>query len=82
MGSLDDQSEPVVRRVPPVAVERVPVEGSCPQCGAGRLQAYPVVGEIGWEEVVKCRDCLHSISRRPWGRLGPLEMLVDSLDFQ
>jgi hypothetical protein len=80
MESLQGQPEPAVRRVPPVAVERVAVEGSCPECGSPRLQAYPVVGEIGWEEVVKCQGCLHSVSRTPWRRLGPLELLVDLLD--
>ncbi len=60
-------------------VEREPVEGDCPECGANVLQAYPVLTEGGWFRVVKCQRCLHSVSRERWGRLGPLEVLVDSL---
>ncbi len=74
-----DGGAPAVRRIAPEVVERVAVAGACPECGAQELRAYPVVAEIGWERVVKCGRCLHSVSREPWRRLGPLELLVDSL---
>jgi hypothetical protein len=65
--------------IPYVSVERAPVDGGCPECGAQALARYPVVGEAGWEIVVKCQRCLASIERRRWNRLGPYELLVDRL---
>jgi hypothetical protein len=78
-GSPTSRVEKGVERAPSEAVERTPVDGACPECGAEELASYPVVAEIGWEQVVKCGRCLCSVSRRPWRRLGPLELLVDSL---
>ena len=60
-------------------VEREPVEGTCPSCGATALARYPVVGESGWTMVVKCQECLTSTRREPWNRLGPYSLLVDQL---
>jgi hypothetical protein len=60
-------------------VEREPVEGDCPECSAGDLRSYPVLTEGGWFRVVKCQTCLHSVNRLRWGRLGPVELLVDNL---
>jgi transposase-like protein len=59
--------------------EKTPVEGACPACGAHALRAYPVNSEGGWFQVVKCQDCLHSVSREHWALLGPLAMLSDSI---
>jgi uncharacterized Zn finger protein len=53
-----------------LVVDRVAVEGACPQCGAAELQSYPLLGEGGWFMVVKCQECLHSVERTPWNRLG------------
>lgn len=53
---------------PYVSVERRAVDGTCPECGATALAAYPVLSENGWWDVVKCQSCLCSISREP----GPL----------
>jgi hypothetical protein len=44
-------------------VERTPVEGICPECGAAELAAYRVLGEGGWWDVRKCQRCLCSLSR-------------------
>lgn len=44
-------------------VSRTPVEGSCPECGAARLAAYPIFGEGGWWDVTKCQSCLASVER-------------------
>jgi hypothetical protein len=63
----------------PVFAEREVVSGSCPECGDEALARYPVVGEHGWEIVVKCQTCLFSVERKPWRRLGPISLLVDSI---
>lgn len=62
-----------------VTVDREPAAGACPECGAERLARYPVVGERGWEMVVKCQECLASVERERWNRLGPYSLLVDRL---
>ncbi|MGC4253091.1 MAG: hypothetical protein QM605_16905 [Sphingobium sp.] len=40
---------------------------------------YPVHSEGGWFDVVKCQACLHSLSRDPGPRLGPVRLLSDTL---
>jgi vanillate/4-hydroxybenzoate decarboxylase subunit D len=62
---------------PTLVVHREPVSGQCPECGAGQLSAYPVLSEGGWFDVVKCGNCLHSLSREPGPRLGPVRLLSD-----
>jgi len=47
---------------------REAVDGVCPSCGEARLASYRVLSEGGWWDVVKCRNCLTSLSRTP----GPL----------
>jgi transposase-like protein len=64
---------------PTVAVAKEKVEGSCPECGAESLARYPVLSEGGWFQVVKCQNCLHSVSRERWSRLGDIALLSDSL---
>ncbi|WP_131745944.1 hypothetical protein [Frankia sp. Cppng1_Ct_nod] len=54
-------------------------DGICPECGDTALQRYPVLSEGGWFEVVKCRECLASLSRTPWSRLGTVTRLEDTL---
>jgi predicted RNA-binding Zn-ribbon protein involved in translation (DUF1610 family) len=51
-------------------VARVSVDGTCPSCGHAALARYPLLGEGGWFVVVKCQDCLTSLSREP-GRYLP-----------
>lgn len=46
------------------------MEGVCPACGAAALRSYPVLSEGGWFLVVKCQECLTSVSRDGWNRLG------------
>ncbi|MBZ5790574.1 hypothetical protein K8353_10670 [Burkholderia contaminans] len=61
-------------------LERTPVDGACPACGATMLARYPVHSEGGWFDVIKCQACLHSIRREPASRLGPaLRLLSDTL---
>jgi hypothetical protein len=61
-------------------VKREKVEGStCPECGSGDIARYPVVAEAGWVLVVKCQDCLYSIEREPWHRLGSISLLSETL---
>jgi transposase-like protein len=62
-----------------VAVAKEKVAGSCPECGAESLARYPVLSEGGWFQVVKCQNCLHSMSRERWSRLGDIALLSDSL---
>lgn len=58
---------------------REPVAGLCPECRAAELMRYPVLSEGGWFMVVKCQECLHSVSREPWALLGPVRLLTDDL---
>ena len=56
---------------PPTLTVTAPREersGACPECGAEALQAYRVMSERGWWNVVKCQACLCSVERTP----GPL----------
>jgi hypothetical protein len=62
-----------------VSVEREPVSGTCPQCGAEDLARYPVISEKGWEIATKCQSCLVSVDREPGNRLGPVTLLTESL---
>lgn len=62
----------------PVLV-REAVDGSCPHCSDGPLMRYPVLSEGGWFMVVKCQQCLHSVSREKWNRLGYVSLITDSL---
>lgn len=62
-----------------ISVEREPVDGSCPSCGAAQLSAYPVLSEGGWYRVVKCQRCLASLAREPWALLGPVSLTSEGL---
>jgi hypothetical protein len=64
---------------PTVSVEREPASGTCPECGADELARYPVISERGWEIATKCQNCLASVHREPWNRLGPVVLLTDDL---
>ena len=66
-------------RAPAREVVREVVAGTCPECGAQTLMRYPAVVELGWAIVTKCQECLFSVEREPWRRLGPIELLVDRL---
>ena len=48
---------------PTTSVEREPVSGDCPACGASSLEGYPVLANGGLFLVVKCQACLYSVSR-------------------
>lgn len=63
----------------PVHLDRAQVQGVCPQCGAEALAAYPVCTEGGWFDVVKCQECLHSVSRERGPLLGPIVLLIDQM---
>lgn len=55
---------------PTVSVQRQTMAGACPGCGGEHLAAYRVLSEGGWWNVIKCQDCLTSISRKPGPLLG------------
>ena len=60
---------------PHLSVERVAVDGACPASGAQALASYRVLGEGGLWDVVKCQECLSSLSRERAPRLGSLTPL-------
>jgi hypothetical protein len=62
-----------------VAATRTDVPGKCPECARETLAEYRVLSEGGWWDVIKCRDCLASVERRPGPLLGALSEVVDSL---
>jgi hypothetical protein len=64
---------------PALRVEREDVPGACPACGAEALRRYPVLSEGGWFMVTKCQECLSSVTRERWHRLGALSLLEDQL---
>ena len=64
---------------PEVHAVRTPVEGKCPECGGSGLEAYRVLSEGGWWNVVKCPRCLHARSREPGPLLGPLTAATQAL---
>jgi len=64
---------------PYLSVERRPVEGACPECGAEELAEYRVLGDGGWFDVRKCQRCLNSVSRQaapPFGSYVPLGLRI------
>jgi len=58
-----------------LTAEREAVDGTCPACGAQALAAYRVLSEGGRWDVVKCQECLTSVSRERAPRLGSLTPL-------
>jgi vanillate/4-hydroxybenzoate decarboxylase subunit D len=64
---------------PRLFVTREDVQGVCPCCGSQNLKRYPVLTEGGWWMVTKCQDCLCSLQRERWSRLGSIGLLTDLL---
>jgi vanillate/4-hydroxybenzoate decarboxylase subunit D len=60
---------------PTLVAHREPVAGACPACGAEALASYRVLSEGGLWDVVKCGECLASVSRERGPRLGSLTPL-------
>ena len=58
---------------------KVRIDGSCPECEGTDLRTYPVLAADGWFEVVKCQQCLASVSRERWHRLGWIRLPEDAL---
>jgi len=64
-----------------LSVERRPVAGACPECGADGLAEYRVLSDGGWFDVCKCQVCLASVSREPappFGSYVPLGLQIAS----
>lgn len=58
--------------------ERRRVDGLCPECGGETIAAYRVLTDGGWHDVVKCQDCLYSLSRtRSKNQYAPCTLLWD-----
>lgn len=51
-----------------------------PGSTAGDFRRYPVLSEGGWFLVVKHQPSLRSVSREPWGLLGPITLTSTGLD--
>lgn len=58
-----------------VSAPRASVPGACPECGAHRLEAYRVMSEGGWWNVVKCSQCLAHVRRERGPMFGAFEPL-------
>jgi N-methylhydantoinase B len=56
------------------SVDKVTVPGDCRACGACALKSYPVLSEGGWFEVVKCQDCLATVSWVAGSTLGAVRL--------
>ena len=64
---------------PHLSVDRRPIAGTCPECGAQELAGYRVLSEGGWWDVCKCQRCLASVRREPgppYGIYVPLGLSV------
>ncbi|MFC4949129.1 hypothetical protein [Pseudonocardia sp. GCM10023141] len=51
-----------------------------PGSTAADFRRYPVLSEGGWFVVVKHQPSLRSVSREPWGLLGPIALTSTGLD--
>jgi hypothetical protein len=51
-----------------------------PGSSAADFRRYPVLSEGGWFMVVKHQPSLRSVSREPWGLLGPIQLASTGLD--
>lgn len=71
---IDDDWQYPVR-----VVERIPVSGTCVQCAGNDIKRYPVVSDGGWFVVTKCQNCLYSLDRAPWHRLGYIRLAEDNI---
>jgi len=58
-----------------LSIQREPVSGACPECGAEELCRHPVLSEGGWWNAVKCQACLASMERERGGLFGSLVTL-------
>ena len=64
---------------PRLSVTKEDVQGVCPCCGSQNLKRYPVLSEGGWWMITKCQNCLFSVQRERWSRLGSIALLTDLL---
>jgi hypothetical protein len=54
------------------------VDRVCPECRSHDVEAYPVLTDGGWWDVVKCQDCLYSLDRkRCKNQYAPCTLLWD-----
>lgn len=45
-----------------IAVERKPVDATCPACESRDVRRYPVVAALGPRIVTKCQACFHVLA--------------------
>jgi len=64
---------------PHLFVTKEDVKGYCTFCGSQSLKRYPVLSEGGWWMTTKCQQCLFSVERERWSRLGSITLLTDFL---
>jgi hypothetical protein len=48
-----------------LSVTRTDLDETCPSCGSGTVQGYPLLEVTGWCLVARCPDCLHVLRREP-----------------
>ncbi|HVX19819.1 MAG TPA: hypothetical protein VHB02_00555 [Acidimicrobiales bacterium] len=44
-----------------ISVDRVPVPGACPACGAEALARYPIANSMGPRIATKCQACFEPV---------------------
>ena len=47
-----------------LVLERVQVEGACPECGGHDIRQYPIANYLGPRIVTKCQDCMGVVEMR------------------
>ncbi len=58
--------------------KREKVDQVCDECGSRHVEAYRVLTDGGWWDVVKCQDCLYSLDRkRSENQYAPCTLLWD-----
>jgi hypothetical protein len=60
----------------------VDLDADFPGSTAADFRRYPVLSEGGWFVVVKHQPTLRSVSREPWGLLGPITLTSAGLDIR
>lgn len=48
-----------------LSVPRTRLDETCPACGGGDVEGYPMLDLRGWCLVARCPDCLHVLRREP-----------------
>jgi hypothetical protein len=84
IGTAESTDRPAVVREEVTAAELaelgVDLAADFPGATEAEFRRYPVLSEGGWFVVVKHQPSLRSVSREPWGLLGPIPLASTGLD--